>query len=221
MEKAVPYYRVSTKKQLLGLDAQKHFVDRFMQMSDMIVIKTYYEKESGKSDRRPELKKAIRYCKKEGAVLIFSTMSRLSRSALLVADLMIKKVNFRAADKPNATFLEHLEDAIRAEREVQDISRRTKDALAAAKANGVQLGKHGKVLALQNKQLANAFAQRYGPMIEALRAQGYSFKRIAKKWNVEGISSFRQGHWHASTVYSTWKRYKALHTLLFALQDHQ
>jgi DNA invertase Pin-like site-specific DNA recombinase len=207
MKKAVLYFRVSTKKQILGMDAQRRFIDEFLANSDMTVARIYIEKESGKRIRRPELKRAVRYSKMIGATLVFSTMSRLSRDALLVADLMLKKVDFIAADKPNARPLEHLEDAIRAQREVEDISKRTRDALQEAKAQGVELGKNGKVLAERNKRLADEFAQTKGSMIEQLHDAGYSYQAIADKWNAEGPEPFREGcRWHASTVYTTWKR---------------
>lgn len=174
----------------------------------MTVVRVYYEKESGRHAHRPELKKAIRYCRMKNAKLIFSTMSRLSRSALLVADLMIKKVSFIAADKPNATMLEHLEDAIRAEREVEDISKRTKAALKEAKARGVELGKNGKVLAERNKRLADTFSKEKGILIKELHDAGLTYRDIAEKWNKEGVKPFRRScRWHISTICTTRKRY--------------
>lgn len=207
MEKAVLYFRVSRESQVYGMEAQQRFVERFLKEFGMTAVKAYYEKESGKNIRRPELKKAIRYTKMTGGTLIFSTMSRLSRWALLVADLMLKGIPFKAADKPHATALETLKEAIRVQEEREDISRRTKDALREAKAKGVALGRNGKVLAVRNKQLADDFAQVKGPMIRQLHDEGFSYQGIADKWNKEGVGSFRDGcKWHASTVYDTWKR---------------
>jgi len=211
MQKAVLYFRVSKGSQIYGMDAQQRFVEAFLKATGMTAVKAYYEKESGRNVRRPELKKAIRYTKMVGATLIFSTMSRLSRYALLVADLMLRKIPFKAADKPYATQLENLKDAIRMQEEREDISRRTKDALREAKARGVELGKYGKIQAAVNKRLADGFARVKGPIIEQLHNAGYSYQEIADTWNKEGEPSFREGcKWHASTVYDTWKRYKAL-----------
>jgi DNA invertase Pin-like site-specific DNA recombinase len=134
-------------------------------------------------------------------------MDRLSRNALLVAGLMINKIKFVAVDKPNATPLDHLQDAINAEREGDRIRKRTKEGLQAAKAKGVELGKYGKVLAGINRDKADAFAREKGPIIQALHDEGYSYEGIARKWNKEGLSSFREGcNWHASTIYDVWKR---------------
>lgn len=189
------------------MDAQIHFVNEYLRISGKVAIREYREIESGKNEHRPELEKAIRYCKRTGATLIFSTMSRLSRKALLVAGLMIKKIKFIAADKPDATQREHLKDAIRMEEEGEDISRRTKEGLQAAKAKGVELGKYGKILAGINRDKADAFAREKGPIIQALHDEGYSYEGIARKWNKEGLSSFREGcNWHASTIYDVWKR---------------
>lgn len=211
MQKAVLYFRVSKGSQIYGMEAQKRFVEAFLMKRGMIAVKAYYEKESGKKIRRPELKKAIRYAKMVGAILIFSTMSRLSRYALLVADLMLKKVAFVAADKPHASQLENLKDAIRMQEEREDISRRTIDGLREAKAKGVKLGENGKVLAVINKQRADTFAQSKGPIIQALHDAGYSYEQIAKKWNKEKVGAFHEGcRWHASTIYSVWKRCKMI-----------
>ena len=188
------------------------FVNTYLQLTRATVLRVYKEIESGYDEYRPELEKAIRYCKRTGATLIFSTMSRLSRNALLVAGLMMKRIRFIAADKPYADDLDHLEDAIDAERELRRIRRRTKEGLQAAKAKGVELGKYGKVLAGINREKADAFAKEKGPIIQALHDAGYSYESIARLWNKEGVSSYREGcFWHASTIYDVWKRSMTIH----------
>lgn len=207
MEQVVVYLRESTEDQKHGMDGQEYTVDDFLKATNKIAVRIYREVKSGLKRNRPELKKAVRYCKRIKARLVISTMDRLSRDALWVAYLILSGVKFIAADKPDADDLDHMEDAIAAEREVRKLRKRTKDGLRVAKAKGIELGKNGKILAAKNKQMANEFALLKGPIIGQLHDEGWSYQGIANKWNKEHVGSFRQGcKWHASTVYDTWKR---------------
>jgi DNA invertase Pin-like site-specific DNA recombinase len=207
MDKAVLYFRESSKDSKHGMDGQEYFVESFLAIRPMTIARIYREIKSGRKRNRPEFKKAVRYAKRIGAILVISTMDRLTRDALIVPYLYFSGVRFIAADKPDATMLDHFEDAIRAQREVELLSKRTKAGLQAAKAKGIELGKNGKVLAAINKRLADDFAQAKGPMIGQLHDEGLSYQGIADKWNKERVSSFHEGcKWHASTVYTTWKR---------------
>lgn len=206
MQQAVAYYRVSTDRQEtsgLGLEAQQEDVGALLRVSDMIVEREYFEAESGKKNNRPILKKTLRYCKKTGATLIIAKIDRLARKALFVARLIESKVKIIAADKPLATPLDLLEDAIRAEREGEAISKRTSAALQAAKRRGVKLGTACKELALKNKQAAIAFARTMSPVIQNLKEHGFkTIRAVAAELNRRHIPTFR-GHrakWHRNTV---------------------
>lgn len=64
--KYVAYYRVSTNKQSLGLDAQQKSVSDFISAnSENILLAEFKEKESGKNDYRIELNKASNYVKRK------------------------------------------------------------------------------------------------------------------------------------------------------------
>ena len=53
MERYIAYYRVSTNRQSLGLDAQRNSVLRFINDDyNKILINEYNEKESGKNNNR-------------------------------------------------------------------------------------------------------------------------------------------------------------------------
>ena len=98
------------------------------------------EVESGRKADRPKLRQAIARCRKTGATLLIAKLDRLARSVRFIATLMDENVPFVACDMPNATpFMLHVYAAV-AEEEARAISRRTKAALAAAKARGVKLG---------------------------------------------------------------------------------
>src|SRR6266436_4972669 len=151
----VAYYRVSTDRQGrsgLGLDAQRYAVMRHVASHDGELIADFCEIESGKRSDRPQLAAAIAAAKKAKATLIIAKLDRLARNVHFISGLMESGVEFVAADMPMANRLTvHILAAV-AEHEREAISARTKAALAAAKARGVELGKHGKaILAPRNR----------------------------------------------------------------------
>jgi DNA invertase Pin-like site-specific DNA recombinase len=139
----VSYLRVSTQKQEqsgLGLEAQRKTVEDYLNGDDWTRIEEMVEIESGKNNRRPKLMEAIDLCKASGATLIVAKIDRLTRDAAFLLSLKDAGINFIAADMPEANRLTIGIMALVAEQEREAISKRTKDALAVAKARGVQLG---------------------------------------------------------------------------------
>lgn len=98
------------------------------------------EVESGKNNGRPELQRAFGLCRDNGARLIVAKIERLTRDAAFLLSLRNAGVDFVAPDMPNANRLTVGIMALVAEQEREAISKRMKDALAAAKARGVQWG---------------------------------------------------------------------------------
>lgn len=103
--------------------------------------------------------------------------------------------------------------ALVAQQEREAISRRTKEALAAAKARGVKVGnpkgaaalwragEGGEALRRIVTRNADAFAGDLAPVIEAIRAEGHtSLRAMAAELNARGIRTRRGGPWHVSTV---------------------
>ena len=141
--KFVAYYRVSTQKQGrsgLGLEAQRHAVAEFLNGGDWKIVGEFTEVESGKRSDRPELARALAMCRLHGARLVIAKLDRLSRNAHFLFGLQEAGVDFVAADTPHANRLTVGIMAIVADEERRMISARTKAAMAAAKARGVQLG---------------------------------------------------------------------------------
>ena len=100
--KYVAYYRVSTNKQSLGLDAQQKSVSDFISAnSENILLAEFKEKESGKNDYRMELNKALQLCKKENAILIIAKLDRLSRKVSFLFNLRDSGVDFKSLDCPD------------------------------------------------------------------------------------------------------------------------
>jgi DNA invertase Pin-like site-specific DNA recombinase len=139
----VSYLRVSTGRQGrsgLGLEAQRKAVDDFLNGGAGEVVKEFVEVESGKKSDRPILAETIKACRLYGAKLVIAKIDRLSRDAHFLLGLEKTGIDFVAADMPNANRLTVGIMAMIAEEERRMISRRTKDALAAAKRRGVKLG---------------------------------------------------------------------------------
>lgn len=175
MREHVGYFRVSTDAQGqsgLGLDAQQEAVRRYVTNVGGCLISEYIEVESGKRSNRPILAHAIAECRRKRAVLVIAKLDRLSRSVAFTSALMESDIDFKACDMPEANkFVLHLMAAF-AEFEREQISARTKAALAAAKARGVILGRHGRHLADQQIADATVFAEGLRFKIEDLLQSG-------------------------------------------------
>jgi len=209
----ISYIRVSTGRQGesgLGLSAQRESVERFLSSTGGVLVSQYIEIESGKKNDRQQLQAAISACREQKATLIIAKLDRLARNVHFISGLIESGIKFCAADMPSADrFMLHVYAAV-AEEEARRISQRTKDALAAAKRRGVQLGKTGKLLAEQKKKDADSFAHVTGPTIKRLKDAGLSIRKISDRLNSHEIPSPSGGKWHPITVQRTWSRYLRL-----------
>ena len=141
--KFVSYLRVSTDRQGqsgLGLEAQRKAVTDFLNGGNWRLVAEFVEIESGSKDDRPELSDALALARVHGAKLVIAKLDRLSRDAHFLLGLQKAGVEFVAADMPDANKLTVGIMALVAQQEREAISRRTREALAAAKARGVKLG---------------------------------------------------------------------------------
>ncbi len=214
--KVVAYYRVSTTGQGrsgLGLDAQRSAVAAYCGGRGYEIVGEFTEIESGKVDRRPELTKAMHLAKVTGATLVVAKLDRLSRNVAFLAALQESNAPFVAADLPEANELTiHIMAAV-AQAERKAISRRTKEALAMAKAKGIRLGNPNGAAALARagqgntaslaaiKHGAERFASDLRPILADMLASGFTTLRsLAAEFNRRGIVTRRGGKWYAATV---------------------
>lgn len=214
--KVVSYLRVSTSKQGqsgLGLEAQQTSIQAFTRQKKATVLQTFIEIESGKNNERPELAKAIHLSRVTGSTLVIAKLDRLSRNACFLLTLRDSGVKFVAADMPEANDLTIGIMALVAEQEREAISKRTKEALQAAKARGIRLGNPNGATALKRaskgnvaglkaiREKADKHAQNLKPVIEALRSEGIlTLGAIARELNERGMLTPRGGRWHKSSV---------------------
>lgn len=209
-DKTVAYYRVSTQRQGqsgLGLEAQEAAV---RELCKGTLIASFTEVESGANTKRPELAKAMVYCKAAGATLVVAKLDRLARNVAFVASLMEAGVDFIAADMPQANRLTiHILAAV-AEHEREAISARTKAALAAAKARGVRLGSNGRKLAGQNRAAALARAEAMLPELIPLVRRADSIRHLARLLDEAGIPTVKGGKWAPEQARQLLKRVLSL-----------
>ncbi|QYY37509.1 recombinase family protein [Ruficoccus sp. ZRK36] len=200
----IAYYRVSTARQGvsgLGLEAQQEAVARYLSTAGGVALDSFVEVESGKKKNRVELGRAIAACKKHKAILIIAKLDRLARNVHFISGLMEGGVEFVAVDNPHANRLMLHMLAAFAEHEREQISKRTKEALAAAKARGVRLGRNGTKLASENRRRASDFAKAILPSIQEIKGRGIdSLSSIARELNDMGIHTREGGQWHPMSV---------------------
>lgn len=198
----VAYYRVSTTSQGrsgLGLAAQKSKIGEFLSVEGRL-IGEFVEVQSGKSDDRTELWKAITFAKKHSAKIVIAKLDRFSRKVSFIAGIMEQGISLVVAEMPNATdFQLHIFAAL-AQEERRLISERTRSALAEAKKRGVVLGSNGRVLAERNRQQALETARQMEPIIKPLFDAGHSYSAIARILNDQGLASSKGGRFHPQTI---------------------
>src|SRR5882757_2968658 len=123
-----------------GIRTRIFRVGDYLNGGNWALVKEFVEVESGKRTDRPMLAEAIKACRAYGAKLVIAKLDRLSRDAHFLLGLEKAGIDFVAADMPNANRLTVGIMAMVAEEERRMISKRTKDALAAAKQRGQVLG---------------------------------------------------------------------------------
>ena len=214
--KVVGYIRVSTQGQVedgISLDAQEAKVRAWADLNGADEVAVFRDEGiSGKrSDNRPGLHAALDMVSKGDALVVYS-LSRLSRSTkdtLLLSETLLKKEadlvsmsekidTTTAAGKMVFRML-----AVLSEFERDQISDRTRFALAHKKANGEKTGGDipfgyrldgGRLIKDENEQKAIA-------LIRELRRKGYRLQAICDELAKEGYRT-RRGNlkWQPKTV---------------------
>ncbi len=214
MDRAVAYLRVSSAQQGksgLGIEAQRAAIARFAEAEGIEIVAEHVEVESGKGSdaiaRRPELAAALAAARKARCPVIVAKLCRLSRDVHFISGLMAERVPFIVAElgADADPFMIHLYAAL-AEKERALIAQRTREALAAKKAQGTRLG-NPRIADAQAKgsarvaAQADAFAANVLPIIREIEATGATTLRaIAEALNARGVATARGGKWEAATV---------------------
>jgi DNA invertase Pin-like site-specific DNA recombinase len=132
-------------------------------------------------------------------------MDRLSRNSAFINNLLEAGVDFVAVDQPHATPLTIRILAAVAQEEREQISKRTKAALAVAKQRGVKLG--GVQPSLRNK--INEFDAYIRPIIQSIIDSGIvSANAVARELNERNVRTSKGGSWQAVQVQRVLARIK-------------
>jgi len=219
MKRFISYLRVSTQRQGrsgLGLEAQRSSVAAHA--AGGTILREFKEVESGKRQDRPQLEAALRECKLTGATLLVAKLDRLARNVEFTARLMNAGVDFVAADMPEANRLTIHIIAAMAEHEREQISQRTKAALAAAKKRGTSLGgkRRGSGWTGRNRSLgskavkakADAFAHDLRDVLTDIGAG--SLRYVAEQLSTRNIRTPRGGKWTAAAVQRLQRKLESL-----------
>jgi len=200
--KAIGYIRVSTQEQAqsgLGLEAQAVAIraEATRRGWDLEIIAD--EGESGSKVDRPGLLAAKdKLARGEVQALIVAKQDRLMRSSLGWAQIVSQSkdqkwslicldINLDTAS-PMGECMGSILAAI-AQLELENIRKRTKDALAVKKSQGYRLGRPATM------------PEETRARINALRNSGVTLQGVADTLNTEGIPTARGGSkWYASTV---------------------
>ena len=215
MDRAVAYYRVSTRQQQrsgLGIEAQRATIARFAEAEKLTIIAEFVEAETGKGadalDRRPQLAAALAAAKTSRCCVLVSKLDRLSRDVAFVSGLMAQRVPFIVAElgRDADPFMLHLYAAL-AEKERRLISERTKAALAVRKATGGKLGNPtnirdaGDLGRVSLVAAADAHAESLLPLLRSLRSEGaITIGAVTRSLNERKIPTPRGSRWDVSSV---------------------
>lgn len=230
----IAYYRVSTVdqgKSGLGLEAQRKSVMEFIN-SNGTLVNEFQDIESGASETREGIKKAIELCKATGATLVVKEMSRISRGGFkIMVEMEEAGVDFIESTAPHdASMVKGLKFVL-AKDEREKISERTTSALSRIKdkiKSGEQhISKAGNVVThlgspenltdearqksievRQRKAMEDENNKKSGAFILSLHKNGKSFKEITEELNRCGFKTRRGCEFSVTQVRRLFNRYK-------------
>ncbi|QNI91081.1 resolvase/ N terminal domain protein [Synechococcus sp. BOUM118] len=199
--------RVSTRSQResgLGLEAQRRDIQLFLnQQENPEVVEELVEVESGASEDRPVLERALALCREHRASLLVQKVDRLTRDLELLARIVKDQtVQLRVASLPNAdNFQIHLYGAL-ASAEREFVSLRTKAALAACKARGGKLGNPQNLRNWQQKRQKQCrkVQDKNAGLVCTLRKSGKTLREICSVLNDAGITTSNGGIFYPSQI---------------------
>lgn len=228
--KTVVYYRTK-KNNRADLSQQKAAVAEWSANAKAHTVAEFTEQEGDKKlMNRPKLSEAIAKARDTGSMLVIAKLDRLARNVTFTAALLEGEVEFVCLDNPHANKMTIQMLAGLAENEAMQISKKTKDALAKAKAEGKKLGsarpghwegrEHLRGSIKGAKMAAKAREDRartaYEPLVQPLLdleakfkadGEGAIYERLAEWLNDNGHRTTRGGLFNPSAAWRIINRY--------------
>ncbi len=227
MKHALGYLRVSSDEQAdsgLGIEAQRQRISAYCQLKGLHLAQVYEDLaiRGGKPlATRPAGSQLLAEAKKTKALVIVAKLDRLFRSvadaATVIADFDKKGIELVAiaqsfdmaspygrAMAPMASVFAELERAM--------IRERTRSALHIKRLRGERISGHapfGWDFGAGGRLVKNPREQRAIARVRRLRAQGLSYREIARRLDRGGIRPKRGHRWAHTTVKSVLLRYTA------------
>ena len=210
--KAIGYVRVSTSKQEVSPEAQRHALATYAQAQGYELVSVHEDLGvSGKAEigDRPGFVELLGRVS-EGSVVLVTSMDRLARD-VVVATVLEQLVADRGGvlesadgvgngNTPEATLMRTIRSAF-AQYERALIVGRTKTALARLKADGRRVGSlpYGFRVGPGNKLLPEPAEQAVLERITKLYQSGFSASAIASRLNQDKVPA-RGKQWHRNTI---------------------
>ena len=223
-KQAISYRRVSTESQEasgVGFEGQMAAIQTYAQLERLEITEHFRDVGTGLGDKnlinRPGLQMAIETAKATGRPIIVSSVDRVSRDAQTLMDISSEHgIRIIVATGPalrNPVVI--ASEAARVQREGELISKRTKDALARKKAEGVKLGNRtnlpeARLKALERKQeISDDTVEKIVSVLEALPSAPNAPEMVSIL-NDRGIRTSRGGVWTVPAVRLPLRKAKAL-----------
>lgn len=216
---AVIYVRVSTREQgdsKLGLEAQEAACRQVCMYMGLTVLDVFTEVHSGKVAplERHVFAKAHQRAKETNAKLVIAKLDRISRDFkdTVVYTHTPDNPELMIAENPAMQMLELRIRAVVAQQEREDISKRTKEALAAKSARGYKFGlesakaRKEKALEANRPSLVRAIE---------LRQNGHSLTSIANVLKSEGFSNSAGKPWTVPLL-----SHHLRNTMIYAMEEN-
>lgn len=226
MTEYIAYYRVSTKKQSLGLDAQKDIINTYVANAGGTIISEVQEKESGKDVRgearlsnRPILIGALNECKRMGATLIVAKVDRLTRDIEDGAHIY-KNYKVQFCDHPDISPLELGIFLGMAQQEREFISQRTKQGMSKSTKRagnphltvkteaGLKLIERNHALIKENRKSRADKATANVKAFAAIKYMKGTLREKADYLNRNGFVTTNNKAWQATSVSRLIGRYE-------------
>lgn len=213
----VSYFRVSTAQQGrsgLGIEAQQQAVRDYLNGGDWTLSGEFIEVEFGKRVDRPQLAAALALCRLTNSTLIVAKLDRLARNVRFLLSVVegTGEAGVVFCDLPTVPpgamgkFIVTQMAAV-AELEAGLTSKRTKDALAAAKVRrrgkgepplgGYRGGpKVDPAVGLKaRQQRAAVYVETVRPVVTDLRSTGLRLRKVCAELQARGVRTPNGGKW--------------------------